>query len=76
MYSGCVKLSIVEACGEKNTSKTVNRKLKVLSNIQQRDFSVMSYCHTRVSNYGAHPVTTIVSKVSVMRSLTSIKNAP
>jgi len=32
--------------------------------------------HARVSSYGAHPVTTIVSKVSVMRSLTSLKDAP
>jgi len=29
--------------------------------------------HIRVSSYGAHPVTSIVSKVSIMRSLMSTK---
>jgi len=34
------------------------------------------YLNTRVSSYGAHPVTSIVSKVSIMKPLTKIKDAP
>jgi len=39
--------------------------------------STLQYCHTLFSGgYGAHPIVSLISKVSVIRTLTNIKDSP